>query len=193
MAKPKSPRRATEAKAKTKKAKPTAKKVGSKRQAPKVGAARKTAAKPPKKTAKQASTARYKPRRNPETLRLRSFMPSLTVSDLTRSIAFYTDVLGWFVGERWPGPDGQLRGVMLKAGTCELGLAQDDWALGRDRRLGQGVRLWCETEQNVDALAARIKASGRALTEEPTDQTWGARSLSVDDPDGYHLSIYHAR
>ena len=105
---------------------------------------------------------------------------------------FYTDVLGFIVAERWTDA-GVLRGVMLKAGVCELGLSQDDWAKGRDRKKGQGMRIWCKTEQDVDALAARIKAAGWRLTEEPRDQPWGARSLSVDDPDGFGLTIYWER
>ena len=78
---------------------------------------------------------------------------------------------------------------MVKAGVCEIGLSQDDWVKGRDRKKGVGIRLWCETAQDVDALAARIKAAGHALTEEPKDQPWGGRSFSLDDLDGFHLTI----
>lgn len=131
--------------------------------------------------------ARKRRRRAPETLRLRSFTPSFTVDDLARSMAFYKEVLGFIEKEQWKD-GGVLRGVMLKAGACELGLSQDDWAKGRDRRKGEGVRIWCETAQDVDALAARVKAAGVRLTEEPQDR-WGERSFSLNDPDGYHLTI----
>ncbi len=154
--------------------------------APKKKAARKAAAASgPKRTAAR----KPKPRREPETLRLKSFTPSLTVSDLRQSLAFYTQTLGFFVGESWTEGD-LLRGVMLKAGACELGLSQDDWKLGRDRKKGEGFRIWCDTAQDVDALAARLKAAGFALTEEPEDHpSWGVRSFSFDDPDGFHLTI----
>lgn len=148
-----------------------------------------------KRTDDRASTSvpkRERRSREPESLRLRSLEPSFTVDDLERSVRFYTDVLGFIVTERWTD-GGVLRGVMLKAGVCELGLSQDDWAKGRDRKKGQGMRIWCKTEQDVDALAARIKAAGGHLTEEPKDQPWGARSLSVDDPDGFGLTIYRER
>lgn len=140
---------------------------------------------PPRK----AGMLRPRHRRSPETLRLRSFTPGLTVDDLQRSITFYTQVLGFVVGDRWMEGD-VLTGVMLKAGACGLGLSQDDGAKGRGRRKGVGVRLWCQTIQDVDALAARVKAAGFALTEEPKTRSWGARSFSLDDPDGYHLTIY---
>ena len=148
-----------------------------------------------KKTATRRSAAisKLEPhRRAPETLRLRSLEPSFTVNDLDRSVRFYTDVLGFIVSERWTH-GGVLRGVMLKAGLCELGLAQDDWAKGRDRRKGEGMRVSCRTAQDVNVLAVRIQAAGGRLTEEPKDQPWGARSISVDDPDGFHLMIYQER
>ena len=126
-------------------------------------------------------------RKDPETLRLRSIMPMLTVNDLQASIRFYADVLGFVVGERWED-GGKLLGVMLKAGACEIGLSQDDWKKGRDRKKGEGVRIWCGTAQDVDALAARIKDAGGKLAEGPRDEM-GGRHLSIDDPDGYHLTF----
>ena len=125
-----------------------------------------------------------------ETLRLRSIEPSFTVSDLERSVQFYSDVLGFVVGERYTDADGVLRGARLKAGICQLGLSQDDWAKGRDRQRGVAVRIWCTTAQDIDALAAKVTAGGGRITQEPTDESWGGHSLSVDDPDGFHLTIY---
>ena len=138
------------------------------------------------------ATVKVERRGSPETLRLRAFAPSFTVNDLERSVRFYTKVLGFIVGNRFTD-NGVLRGVMLKAGVCELGLSQDDWAKGRDRKKGEGTRLWCKTAQDIDAVAARIRAAGERLTEEPKDLPWGGRSLSVDDPDGFHLTIYRER
>jgi catechol 2,3-dioxygenase-like lactoylglutathione lyase family enzyme len=156
-------------------------------------AAGRTGRKTPRKAAATRRPARttaapkHKKRQGPETLRLRAFTPSLTVNDLEKSVRFYTDVLGFIVGERWE-EGGKLLGVMLKAGVCQIGLSQDDWAQGRDRKKGVGIRLYCDTAQDVDALAGRIKGAGGRLTREPVDEM-GGRSLAVDDPDGYHLTI----
>jgi catechol 2,3-dioxygenase-like lactoylglutathione lyase family enzyme len=128
-------------------------------------------------------------RKHPESLRLKAFTPSFTVSDLARSIAFYTEGLGFFIGERWTDGD-VLRGVMLKAGANELALSQDDGKLGSDRKKGQGFRTWAYVTQNLDAIANRLKSKGYALTEEPADHAaWGVRSFSVDDPDGFHFTF----
>src|SRR6266508_671202 len=153
---------------------------------------RKASARTRRPAAKRKSAASKKDRRKSEreTLRLRATNPIFTVTDLERSIRFYTDVLGFVVSDRYNGSDGTLQGVMLKAGACELGLSQDDWAKGRDRPRGIAVRIWCTTAQDIDALAQRIKARNYPLTQEPRDESFGGRSLTLDDPDGFHLSIY---
>jgi uncharacterized glyoxalase superfamily protein PhnB len=162
-------------------------------------AGKKAAVSPRRPTAKLASPpaapksspARRPPaaRAQPETLRLRAFSPGLTVGDLEKSIAFYTQALGFVVGERWMR-DGQLTGVMLRAGACELGLSRDDWTRGRDRGKGEGFRLWAETRQDVDLLVTRARARGARITAEPEDKPWGVRAFSFDDPDGFHWTIF---
>jgi len=125
----------------------------------------------------------------PETLRVRAFEPTFTVDDVSRSERFYTDVIGFVVDERW-SEDGRVKGLLLKAGASRLGLSQDDWAKGRDRKKGVGFSIWCQTEQDIDALARRIKAAGTKLAAEPSDESGLGRNLAVDDPDGFRLRIY---
>jgi catechol 2,3-dioxygenase-like lactoylglutathione lyase family enzyme len=138
----------------------------------------------------EAGTAKYK-RQQPESLRLRSIVPTFTVSDLERSLAWYRDGLGFFVSERWE-EGGRLEGVMLKAGACHVGLSQDDFTKGRERTKGVGFRIWCETFQDVDALAARLKKFGGTITEEPGNR-WDTYSFTAQDPDGFKLTIAKAK
>jgi len=130
-------------------------------------------------------------RQQPETLRLRSITPNYTVNDLQRSVAFYRDGLGFFLSERWE-EGGELRGVMLKAGDCHLGLSQDDFSKGRDRPKGVGFRIWCETYQDVDAIAERLKKFGGSIIEGPGEQ-WDTYGFNAEDPDGFKVSIGKAR
>jgi lactoylglutathione lyase len=127
-------------------------------------------------------------RKQPETLRLRDVTPSLTVNDLQASVAWYRDVLGFTVAEEYQ-MDGKVMGVRLVAGAATFLLGQDDFAKGRDRQKGIGFRLFCETAQDIDELAAGIKERGGKLSQEPTDQPWGARDFAVADPDGFNISI----
>jgi uncharacterized glyoxalase superfamily protein PhnB len=115
-------------------------------------------------------------------------MPSLVASDLLRSLAWYRDTLGFVVEEEWARA-GVLQGATIKAGNAQFMLFQDDFAKGRDRRKGEGFRLYCTTAQDVDRLAAEIKARGCTLAAEPADQPWGARDFSLVDPDGFKISI----
>jgi catechol 2,3-dioxygenase-like lactoylglutathione lyase family enzyme len=126
-------------------------------------------------------------RQQPESLRLRSIMPTFTVNDVQRSLAWYRDGLGFYVAERWE-EGGKLEGVMLKAGSCEFGLSQDDFSKGRDRVKGVGFRLWCNTTQDIDAIAARLRAFGGTIVEEPGNR-WDSYSFTAQDPDGFRISI----
>ncbi len=145
-------------------------------------------AKPAAKKATKKSAGKTASAKKDGGLRLLSASPSFTVNDIEKSLAWYRDVLGFTVGDRWE-MDGVLRGVELSAGDVLFMIGQDDWQKGRDRVKGVGVRLYCETDQDIDKIAARIKAAGGTLAQEPADQSWGYRELSVDDPDGFKLTI----
>lgn len=146
-----------------------------------------------KKTAsKKSSPARPGARRQPETLRLRKIAPSFTATDLQRSIAFYRDVLGFVVGEEWR-QDGVLAGCEIHAGAVTFMLGQDDFAKGRDRQKGLGTRVWCHTAQDLDRLAAEIKARGGVLDQDPQDMEWGDRVFMITDPDGFKLTFVQTR
>jgi uncharacterized glyoxalase superfamily protein PhnB len=120
-------------------------------------------------------------------LQAKSIAPSLTVDDLQKSISFF-EGLGFGVEERWE-EDGVLNGVMLRAGEARIGLTQDDWKKGRDRRKGVGMRIFIETAQDVDGLAARAKEAGIALEAEPHDTPWGSRAFEAIEPSGFVLTI----
>ena len=121
-------------------------------------------------------------------LQVRSLAPSLTVNDLKKSIHFYTEGLGFAVDEEMK-EDGEVLGVMLKAGEASLGISQDDFAKGRDRVKGIGMRLYIETDQDLNALARQAKTAGVTLDQEPGPLPWGPLGFTVTDPDGFKLTI----
>jgi uncharacterized glyoxalase superfamily protein PhnB len=114
--------------------------------------------------------------------------PSFTVNDLSRSIGWYEGVLGFTIADRWE-MGGTLRGVELKAGAARLMIGQDDFAKGRDRKKGVGMRLYLETAQDLDRLATDITARGGALAAPPKMQAWGDKTFDVTDPDGFLLTF----
>ena len=123
-----------------------------------------------------------------EALQISAIVPNVTVDDLQKSIAFY-EALGFTVDERWE-ENGKLLGVMLRAGKSQIGLSQDDWKKGRDRKKGIGMRLSFSTTQNVDQIAARAKGAGIQLKSEPHDTEWKSRAFEVTDPSGFMLTIF---
>ena len=120
-------------------------------------------------------------------LQAKSLAPSFTVDDLQKSMSFF-EGLGFGIEERWE-EGGVLLGVMMQAGEAHIGLSQDDWKKGRDRKKGVGMRVFVETTQDIDQLAARAKAAGVTLDVEPHDTPWGSRAFEVTEPSGFKLTI----
>jgi len=153
----------------TKKAKPARTKAAKK------SAARRSARKPAR--ASKAASG----------VQLTSLAPSLTVNDLAQTMAWYCDILGFTVTQRWER-DGEFVGAELQSGKAAIYVGRDDWQMGRDRVKGLGFRIYWYTDQNIDQLAARIKAKGGTLASEPKDE-WGMRSFNLEDPTGYKITV----
>jgi lactoylglutathione lyase len=103
------------------------------------------------------------------------------VSDLAVSVAFYREVAG-------------LEHRFTDAGYAEFGTGETRLALYERRRAewltGQAVQPGPAAEivlvvEDVDAVAAGLRARGVALLSEPADRPWGHRTAHVADPDGF--------
>ncbi len=129
-----------------------------------------------------------KDRKQPENVRFATVTPALTVDDVATSMAWYRDVVGFFVVDEIKH-DGKLAGALLRAGHVDVLLLQDDFSKGHDREKGVGFRLYCATRQNINELAAVIKERGGKLDHEPTEQPWGEIDFALVDPDGFRISI----
>lgn len=164
--------------------------------------AKKAAKKAPKKSAKKAVKKAVAKKAAPKAKSsapavkkapagLQSVAPGITANDAAASIAWYCDVLGFKVQEKWER-DGVFRGGSVRSGSVMINIGQDDWKMGRDRVKGQGVRFYIETTTNIDKYAADIKARGGVLESEPVDG-WGTRSFGISDPDGFKLTFMGPR
>jgi uncharacterized glyoxalase superfamily protein PhnB len=120
-------------------------------------------------------------------LQAKTVSPTLTVDNLQRSVAFF-EGLGFGIEERWE-EKGVLLGVTLRAGEVRINLTQDDWNKGRDRQKGIGMRIFVETTQNVDQLAADARKAGVVLDGEPHDTPWGSRAFDATEPSGFRVTI----
>jgi uncharacterized glyoxalase superfamily protein PhnB len=124
-----------------------------------------------------------------EAVQISGIVPTLTVDDLQKSITF-CEALGFAIDERWK-ENGTLLGVMLPAGRTQIGLNQDDWKEGRDRKKGIGVRLSNSTTPgHVDEIAKRARNAGVPLESDPHDTDWNSRAFELSDPSGFLLTIF---
>ena len=115
---------------------------------------------------------------------------SITCRDVEASIRFYREAIGFAVAFTFEH-EGKVAGAVVTAGDCRIVLNQDDGKMGWDRVKGQGFYLQINVAgaADVDAAAARIKAAGGTLIDEPADRPWGARMFQFKDPDGFKLGV----
>ena len=115
---------------------------------------------------------------------------SLTCKDLAASLRFYREAIGFTVAETYEH-EGKVVAAVIVAGQCRIVLNQDDGQLGWERIKGQGFYLQINVAgpADVDAAAARIKAAGGTLLNEPEDRAWGVRMFQFKDPDGFKIGF----
>lgn len=113
--------------------------------------------------------------------------PTITANDLKASREFYEKALGFEVVEKWEH-EGQVMGLQMRAGGVDLYLSQDDFAKGKEREKGVGMRFFLVCD-NVDAAAQRVAQSSFEFTQPLADQDWGSRDFVVTDPDGFVISV----
>jgi catechol 2,3-dioxygenase-like lactoylglutathione lyase family enzyme len=113
----------------------------------------------------------------------------ICVTDLKKSVEFY-QALGFTKAYQ------NDRGVTMVAGTSRLFVFQtrktNSGPVARDFTLFQnppGIDHVSFAVEDVDRLYAEAKAKGIVFNGEPKDQTWGARMVSLRDPDGINLYL----
>jgi uncharacterized glyoxalase superfamily protein PhnB len=115
---------------------------------------------------------------------------SITCKDVEASIRFYSEVMGFAVGQTFER-DGKIAGAFVMAGDIRIVLNQDDGKLGWDRIKGQGffLQINVASAADVDAAAERVKASGITLLSEASDRPWGVRMFMFKDHDGFKVGV----
>lgn len=133
--------------------------------------------------------------------------PAITCKDVDKTYDYFTQVLGFAGHGKWAGPDGSTMHASVafptETGQATLmmgpldavtsGQYGDAGEFGENLKnspdtLGNGVTLFFLVP-DVDAYFAFVKKKGALIDEEPTDQFWGDRTLSVRTPDGYYLTF----
>lgn len=109
---------------------------------------------------------------------------TLRVSDLEKSVAFYTESLGMEVTARFGGEGHEI--VMLgKEAEAKVELICD--SSSKAESAGSGISIGLETT-DLDALVEVLKAKGYPVTG-PVSPNPYVRFFFVKDPDGYTIQL----
>ncbi len=116
-------------------------------------------------------------------------IPFLAVADMTPSLAFYVDGLGFEIEKKWV-VDDQIRWCQLRLGRAAV-MLQEFATEGHDARRftgnkGEGVTL-CFFPDDAVAFYREAKSRGLAASEPIVSNGLWATELA--DPDGYQLLI----
>jgi PhnB protein len=122
-----------------------------------------------------------------------SVTPQLILDNAAQAIDWYKKALGAEEVSRATGPDGKILHADLKIGNSHImmndamGGAKGPKAYG-----GSPMSLWVYVE-NADALFNRAVGAGAKVEPGPmgqiSDQFWGDRCGTVNDPHGYRWTI----
>lgn len=104
--------------------------------------------------------------------------PILNVSDMQRSLRYYSDVMGFNIEWQWGEPTGF---ACVRRDKVEIFLCEN--AQG-------GGQSWMSIfVEDVDALYEQYKEAGATIRQPPTNFPWGVREMNVEDPDGHRFRV----
>jgi glyoxylase I family protein len=120
---------------------------------------------------------------------------TITVSDLKRSVDFYTRLLGFSVSGGMHFPESNLEIVFLDLGdtTLELfGVPATQGRMVNDVNEVIGYKHICLRVDSVDAEFARLSAAGVVFRIPPTTVQSSVRIAFFHDPDGMDIELLEA-
>jgi PhnB protein len=120
--------------------------------------------------------------------------PYLIVDGAAAAIEFYKQAFGAVELFRMGGPDGKIGHAEIKIGTSPIMLSDEApqmGALSAKTIGGSPVSLMLYVE-DVDALSAQAEKAGAKVVRPVTDQFYGDRSGTFEDPFGlqWHLATH---
>ncbi len=108
--------------------------------------------------------------------KLQQVIPILNVSDVSASIRYYRDMLGFSDSWSWQEPPtfGGVRHDGFEVQFCQNGQGNP----------GTWIAIWVD---DVDRLYEEFSTAGANIRQRPTNFPWGVREMNVADPDGHRI------
>ncbi len=122
-------------------------------------------------------------------MKIKKFLHTrMRVSDMDRTIRFYTDVLGLEVLERKVSPRGSQLAFLKVPNSDELIELCSFPASGSVNVQEDLVHLAFQVE-SLDETIAQLDAKQVKITDGPTTTSSGSRFIFIDAPDGYEVEL----
>lgn len=110
--------------------------------------------------------------------------PVLAVPDVTETVAFYRDKLGFHVDFVEGDPPVHARVCADPTyATPTVHIRFEPLPAGTD--VSSSVYLWLHVGAGLDELFSLYRARGVEVVEEPSDRPWGLRQFTIRDCNGY--------
>ena len=107
----------------------------------------------------------------------------LEVNKLEESVEFYVEQLDFeLISSAADSEESEPPMATLRAGRLKVMLAEQPLTMARR---GRGVHFFFGV-RDVDVFYARLKTRGLDVAP-PTDEGWGGRFITLEDPDRYRL------
>ena len=122
---------------------------------------------------------------------LKTLTPNLIVADVSRSIAFYRDVLGFTLEQTVPDTEPFVFAI-VKSGGVQIylnapGPAVEEYPALKGRPIGGTLTLFINVE---DARASYEELKDRVQVVLPLETKWyGLTEFAFLDPDGYVITF----
>ena len=117
---------------------------------------------------------------------MQTVTPYLLYEDCDAALEFLARAFGFEETLRYTGQQGYVNHAEMRIGEdgrIYMGDPGDQYK--SPKRLGQETAgVYVEVEEDVDALCERARAAGATIVEEPTDQEYGHRRFTAEDPEG---------
>lgn len=116
--------------------------------------------------------------------------PLIYVANLDKSVKFYTETLGFKLGELYPDKEkptyapifaGRHKVMLVSARAMNKKFYQK--GLG-----GSGLQIFLPVK-NVDRAYEKVKGKAKIM-DEIENKSWGDREFTIEDPDGYLITFY---
>jgi catechol 2,3-dioxygenase-like lactoylglutathione lyase family enzyme len=119
---------------------------------------------------------------------LHGMQPVLGVRDVAAAVAFYRDKLGFHVDFVEGEPPVHAR-VCADPSYSSPTVHIRFEPLASEASLSPSVYLWLHVGRGLDRLFELYRERGVTIVEEPADRPWGLRQFTIQDGDGYQITI----